>query len=117
MNYKLPFIVGYVTLQSDLTLEEIAQTLSVKIFGGIKFGGRDLEIHEEIPAVFIESPILGLKIVLEGNNNSDKYYSLSVGPWVAFPDFEREEVRLDNYLVELLKIALKEVKEVRIVGK
>jgi hypothetical protein len=113
MNLKIPWFVGYASMQSALSLEEVGELLSEKVFGGLKFSGRELEIHEEVPAIFIQEPIMGLKVVLEGYSGFDEnvHFHLSVAPWITFDEFDEETIRLDHYLVELLKISLKELKD------
>ena len=108
MSEKVPFIVGYASLKSSLTIEEVGEILSNKVFGGLKFGGKELEIYEEVPAIFIQEPIMGLKIVLDGYSgfDEDSGFNLSVGPWLILEGFLREDVRIDNYLQQLLKALL-----------
>jgi hypothetical protein len=114
MKSKLPFFVGYASLQSNMTLEEVGLILSEKIFAGLKFSGKELEIHEEVPAIFIQEPVMGLKIILDGFSGleQDKYFTLSIGPWISFNEAESITIRLDNYLRELLKVSLKDVNDV-----
>jgi hypothetical protein len=112
MNSKLPFFVGYASLQSNLKLEEVGVILSEKIFAGLKFSGKELEIHEEVPAIFIQEPVMGLKVVLDGFSGleQDKYFTLSIEPWISFDEAESKTIRLNNYLIELLKVSLKDIK-------
>ena len=109
MITKVPYILGYVSLKSNLTLEEVGKVLSDKVFGGLQFGGKDLDIHEEIPAIFIQAPIMGLKIILEGYSGLEEnnHFTLSVRPWMTLSEFEHEEVNLNQYLIALLKTSLK----------
>jgi hypothetical protein len=50
-------------------------------------------------------------VILDGFSGFDKnlHFSLSVAPWISFDEFDAETVRLDSYLVELLKKSLKEL--------
>ncbi|MEP6750032.1 MAG: hypothetical protein ABJB86_19995 [Bacteroidota bacterium] len=116
MNSKVPFIVGYVSLKSVLTLEEVGKIISDRLFGSLEFGGKDLEIHEEIPAIFIQSPILGLKIVLDGYAGFDKNsgFNLSIAPCVDIIGVKYNDIRIDIYLFHLLKTALKDVPEIEV---
>jgi len=116
MNIKTPFLVGHVLLKSSLSLEEVGKILSDKIFGGLEFGGKDLEIHDEIPAIFIQSPVIGLKIILDGYSGfgDDQSFNLSISPWISIEHVEREDVRLDNYLFQLLQVELKGVEDIEI---
>ncbi len=108
MKKIAPFIVGYVSFKSELSLEKVGTILSQKLFGGLEFGGKELEIHEEVPAIFLDEPILGLKVVLDGYSGfeGENHFTLSISPWIPLPDIERMEVRIDDYLVEILKSQL-----------
>jgi hypothetical protein len=114
MITEIPFIVGYATLQSDLSIEEVGLLLSSKIFGGLEFSGKHLEIHEEIPAIFINTLLLGLRIVLDGYSGfgPDQNFTLPISPWITFAGKKYEEVRLDGYLTELLRNQLADNKEI-----
>ncbi|WP_052324287.1 hypothetical protein [Flavihumibacter sp. ZG627] len=116
MQKVAPFIVGYVSLKSELSLEELAVILSQKLFGGLEFGGKELEIHEEVPAIFLNEPILGLKVVLEGYSGfeDESHFTLSVSPWITLSDIERIDMRIDDYLVGLLKVQLKDIDSIKI---
>lgn len=109
------FFVGYVALRSALTLEEVGDVLSQRIFVGLKFGGKDLEIHEEIPAIFIQESIMGLKVVLDGYSGTDegRWFTLSGSPNGSI-EYDKVQTRLDNYLYQLLKKELAEVKEIEV---
>lgn len=114
---SLPFFIGDVILKSHLSLEQVGEILSDRLFGGLKFGGKEKYIHEEIPAIFIQQPILGLIIVLDegpcdGNLNA---FDLSVSPISFSPEIKTEHYRLDAYLHELLKISLVNHPEIIIV--
>lgn len=117
MNKSVPFFVGYASLQSSLSLEEVGEILSREVFGGLSFGGKELDIHEEIPAVFIQNSFMGLKVVLDGYSGfgQDEYFTLSVGSSISFKNVESETVSLDDYLFNLLKIALKDVEALMVI--
>lgn len=63
-NNKVPDIWGTGILKTDLSLEGVAEIISDRFFGGLPFGGKEEYIHEEVSAVFIEYPIMGLLITL-----------------------------------------------------
>ncbi len=109
-------MVGYVLLKSSLPLEEVGQILSDRILGGLKFGGKDLSIHEEIPAIFIQSSILGLEIVLDGNSGyeEDCGYSLSITPYADALNGNYKEIRIDSYLFHHLKHKLADIHDVKV---
>ncbi|PWV56387.1 hypothetical protein [Chitinophaga sp. S165] len=80
-------IYGSAAMRTHLSLEELAEIISKQLFGGIPFGGKDRSIWEEIPAVYIETPVLGSLVILgEGNNQGapSKCYILDVSPWENF---------------------------------
>ncbi|MEO5684261.1 MAG: hypothetical protein ABIQ88_16590 [Chitinophagaceae bacterium] len=116
MRSTAPFFVGYVSLKSNLSLEHVGEILSNKVFGGIAFSGKELEIHEEIPALFIHNTILGFRIVLDGYSGFDQsqYFTLSVRTCVSIEGVNPEIVRLDSYLFNLLKVVLKEIPEIEV---
>ncbi len=59
---KIPFLVGKVVMQSNLEIEEVGDIISQALFGGVKLGGKDERIYEEVPAIFLHPPILGFSI-------------------------------------------------------
>ncbi|MBN9386289.1 MAG: hypothetical protein J0H74_36355 [Chitinophagaceae bacterium] len=118
MNKELPFLAGHVALKSDLSIEEVAKILSERLFGGLKFGGKEKEIYEEVPAIFIDPDILGFNIVLQGypGINEEIGYSLSILPNIHLDGVTFKDISLDDYLIHLLKVVLKDVKEIIVVG-
>ncbi|WP_437395120.1 hypothetical protein [Flagellimonas lutimaris] len=124
MNKKntTPNFLGYISLQSTLSLEELGEILSEKIFAGVKFGGKEKSIHEEIPAIFIEQPIMGLLVILDGYSGFEKgnWFTLHIQQWGEFGRYMYEnklltsKVRLDFYLYYLMKQRLQEYSEIKI---
>jgi len=118
---KIPNFWGGCELKSSLTLEALAEILSREIFSGAKFGGKEKSIHEEIPAVFIESSFLGMLVVLEGYSGMDNWFVLSTKPYGKFNRFlsvnevETERVDLDMYLYYLLKQSLLNYSEILVI--
>lgn len=111
-----PFLIGNVCLKSSLTLEEVADIISTRLFGGLKFGGKDEDIHEEVPAVFLEFPILGLFVVLDGYPGLDEEngYCLYVKPGIEMP-MNTNNVIMDEYLYYLCKNVLDEDEHIFVV--
>lgn len=111
----IPFLVGYVTLKSDLSIEHVAEILSERIFGGLKFGGKEEAIYEEVPAIYISS-LLGLRVVLSGyqGHGDDEGYCLSISPTIKLNELMPSEVQIDLYLVTVLKQALKDYEEIEV---
>jgi len=111
----IPFFTGHVNMQSDLPIEEVGKEVSKILFGGLEFGGKELEICEEVPAIFIQSAILGLQVILQGTSGFDKIngYYLSITPLDNIvSDKKRSKFGLENYLYELLKVGLFETPDI-----
>ena len=108
METKFQYILGVACLKSNLALEEVGQILSEKLFGGIPFGGKDKYIHEEVPAIFISQTVMGLRIVLDGHSGleSGMGFNLNITSLIVPDNVAYEDIRLDNYLTQLLKIQL-----------
>ncbi|GEB30575.1 MULTISPECIES: hypothetical protein [Brevibacillus] len=113
---KLPYLVGDVTIKSNLEIEEVGNVISKEILGGLKFGGKEKRIYDEVPALFISSPLLGLSVVLQGYKGfgETEGYVLSILPNDNICDVEREEFKLDYYLTMLLKSVLKNHDEIEV---
>ncbi len=93
--------------QSTKTLEEVASLISVSIFGGIPFVGKDDHIRDEFPAVYLEHEVLGLWVVLaEGEEGT---YQLSINTGNSFFLKSRLDILqspkfdITEYVRELLK--------------
>ncbi|PSL34900.1 hypothetical protein [Chitinophaga ginsengisoli] len=114
---------GACAMRTNLSLEELAVIIADQLFGGRRLGGREKSIYEEIPAVFINDPILGLLVVLsEGKNDgrNGNWFVLHVSPW---GDLDRycyrnrifeKRIILDGYLYHLLKFGLQRYPQVEI---
>lgn len=113
----VPFIVGAVALKSDLSIEEVGEKIAEKLFGSLKFIGKEEEIYEEVPAVYIAPNILGLRIILQGYSGMEDAngFSLGIHPAKTFKNVEMKECKLDGFLTLLLKDALKDVKEIQVI--
>lgn len=114
---------GSCVMRTSLPLDKLAEIISAQLFGGKRFGGKERSIWEEIPAVYIEAPILGLLVVLgEGRNDGGKLncFVLDVSPWGDVTryryhnDIAKKRVRLEGYLYHLLKFGLRRFPEVEI---
>jgi len=71
---------------SEKTLEEVAAIISARLLGGIRFVGKDEFIFDEVPAVYAESDVLGLEVIVHGFGGEDGY-------WL---DMSPRDVRLDR---------------------
>ena len=63
-----------IKILSDKGLEDVAALVSERILGGVRFMGRDKHICDEVPAVYTERPVLGLRIVLQGYGGKQPYF-------------------------------------------
>ena len=110
-----PFLVGTVVMQSNLEIEEVGDILSQALFGGLKLGGKDKRIYEEVPAIFLHPPILGFRAILQGYKGfgKDEGYVLTISPEFTVRDVKRVTVRLDLYLIHLVKDALKNSDQIK----
>lgn len=117
-NNTVPDIWGYGIVKSDLSLEEVAAIISEKLFGGLPFGGKDRHIYEEVPAVLIGTPIMGMRIVLAAGTPG--HYVLEIQPHGLFRrHLTKNEVpgiriRFDAYLYHLLKQGLKDIPGIQV---
>jgi len=58
------FVIANVKFKSKEPLESVGAILSAVLLNGSKFKGRNEYIRDEVPAVYVDSPILGFRIVL-----------------------------------------------------
>ena len=88
--------IAEINIDSQLSLEEVGELISKKIFGGLKFIGREQYIRDEVPAVYLESDLLGLSYVLSGgpvdgyfleiepaNEPADKNGVFAISEWIV----------------------------------
>jgi|SRR5690606_9436063 len=119
---KVPFapsLVGTVVMQSNLEIEEVGDILSQVLFGGLKLGGKDKKIYEEVPAIFLYPPILGFRAILQGYKGfgEDEGYVLEIIPDFTVRDVKRVTVKLDSYLTMLLKDRLKDHDQIKVLDE
>jgi hypothetical protein len=55
-----------VWIHTEESLEKVTSILSEKFFGGLSFGGKDLRIFDEVPALRLEGNFLGLFVAVHG---------------------------------------------------
>ncbi len=73
MKKKYPYFKCLVPIYSNKDIEGLAKIISNKLFGGIPFIGLEEHIYEEVPAIFIDHPILGLQAVIQGFGGKEGY--------------------------------------------
>lgn len=117
-------MLGTGIMKTNLSLEELAKIISDQLFGGKRFGGKERSIWEEVPAVFINEPILGLLVILgEGRSDEESRncFVLKINTWGDLDRYSyhnkipEKRIRLDGYLYHLLKFGLRRFPEVEIV--
>jgi hypothetical protein len=110
--------IGGVEIHSSFSLEELALIISKEIISGLEFGGKELQIHDEIPCVFIPTLILGLSVELDEITSTDnrRYYILQISNRL-FPHIEgtkTELLNIDDYLYYVFKESLKDYSNILI---
>jgi len=63
-----------IELWSDKSLEEVAEIVSNRLLGGVRFIGKGEYIRDEVPAIYSERDILGMRIILMGGPGQEGYY-------------------------------------------
>jgi hypothetical protein len=101
--------IGAVVIKTNLSIEELGSLLSTKILGGLALGGKELEIHEEIPCIFLAENVLGFRIELDGNPGfkEETFYSFQVSN-IGFPSAAEAKEQLTDislYMYFLIKDA------------
>ena len=90
-----------VRIYSNDSIESIAIILSENIFCGIPFGGGDLGIFDEVPALRLERYYLGLFVALHGYQGE---YTLLIKPnpeRVALTDGVMTDI--SNYVASMIR--------------
>jgi len=63
--------------KSNLDIIKVGELLSNYLFGQLKFSGLEECIHEEVPAVYIDEMLMGLQVILDGDEENG--YCLEIG--------------------------------------
>jgi hypothetical protein len=118
---NIPLLWGICSLKSNLSLEDLADKISSKLFCGLQFSGKEFCIHEEIPAIFIENSFMGLRVILDGYSGlgEEEGFCLYVEPYKDFSTnlIKRENIKeyrvlLDDYLYCQLRHAFQDDPEI-----
>ncbi|MFN8712951.1 MAG: hypothetical protein ACK5Z2_08865 [Bacteroidota bacterium] len=104
-------IHGSVPFQSNLSITEVGDLISKKVFPDMSFGGLEENIYDEVPAIYIKDNPLGLLIVLQGYQGTTEGlgYSLNITPnfnptsVVGVSFINSIDVDISDYLYCLLK--------------
>ena len=116
MTKDIPFLLGTAAMKSNLSMEEVGEILSNRLFGNLKFEGKEKNIYDEVPAMYIESDIIGLRFILSGYSGmgENERFVLEINPIHIFKDIDQKAYRLDSYLTLLLKDVLADVQEIQV---
>lgn len=104
------FLQAYVDFVSDLPLSEVARRISDVCFAGVGFEESE-GIWDEIPAVQLARPLLGLDVIIGGSPGPDKGFTLQVsskdvlgGVLPIGPDESKSAIcDFSKYLAELIQ--------------
>ena len=117
---KIPDFLGICTINTNLHLEELSTVVSSKLLGGLPFTYGKHSIWEEIPSMYIEHSILGLLVIL-GGYGGEAGYNIKISLYgnykrfLSFNKIDKERISLDKYLYFLLKDALINHPEIKII--
>ena len=117
---KIPDFLGICTINTNLHLEELSTVVSSKLLGGLPFTYGKHSIWEEVPSMYIEHSILGLLVIL-GGYGGEAGYNIKISLYgnykrfLSFNKIDKERISLDKYLYFLLKDALINHPEIKIV--
>lgn len=95
-------------IKAQKTLDEVAEIVSGKIFGGVRFVGKEEFIRDEIPAIYTERDILGMRIILLGNPELDGCHLQMEtrripGIILTAEENRRLRVSISHYVADLLQ--------------
>ncbi len=132
----IQYFRGAAMFQSSLEIEELGEEISKCLFGGLNFGGLNIGVYDEIPNIYIETQILGLRIMLCGfkgidngeihafDDANENFYILDINDLYSnislksmFPKEELGAVEIDDYLEGLLRYHFLEDKRFKFLTK
>jgi len=112
----MDYLICELGFLSEKGLEAVAEIISTKLIGGIPFVGKDEFIYDEVPAVYAEHDVLGLRVILQGFGGEEGYY-LGMHP----RDFPLENKPVDlkkeskvEDITQYIAFLLKDVEQIRI---
>lgn len=114
---KIPHITGSICMKSDLEIEELGEIISKHLFGGLKFGGKELEIYDEVPAITIMDDILGVRIILDGYSGFEENtnFFLSILPSNFDIENNGSSIDVSNYIYTLLEYYFKDKDDIKLI--
>jgi hypothetical protein len=72
----MTYLKGMVVVESSESLDKVADRISSTLLAGVRFGGADEHIYEEVPALYAD--VMGLRFVVSGY--PDQWYVLKCSP-------------------------------------
>ncbi len=116
---SIPFIKGTTTFKTELSIDEVGDIISQTLFGGIKLNGLEKRLYDEIPAIFTEHEIMGLRVILSGYSgySEGKHFVLHIAPFgfsKKFGQVESQEIQLNEYLKKLMEYYFSDDKRFRL---
>ena len=111
------FFEANVFFRSNKNLEQVGKVLSKELFGGLPFGGRENYIRDEIPTIYIEPEIMGMKIILMGGDE-DEVFNLTMDSYDHFLNHSKEEIsNLSQFdLGEYLEFFLRKIQDIQVMS-
>ncbi|MEB7453629.1 hypothetical protein [Lysinibacillus sphaericus] len=115
---KYPYFYCSLPVISEKNIVDLAKVISSKIAGNIPFEGLENYIYEEVPAIYINSNILGFEVILKGYGGEKGYYlEVNSHPSNNEPeDIDEIDIDITKYIASLIegtpdiKIKYKEIK-------
>jgi hypothetical protein len=111
---KVPFLRTTVTIYTDRSLEDLASVLSETLFMALPFGGKEEYIYEEVPAIFLASRFLGMKVILSGYGKEDGYGLEVSSDLQGNHGWPYVLVDFDDYLELCVRNALKDYPDIKV---
>lgn len=102
---KYPCFFCALPIISEENIVELAKIISSKIAGNLPFEGLEDYIYDEVPAIYINSNILGCTLVILGYGGEDGY-TLEVKPYPGHnkpDDADRIYIDITKYIASLLE--------------
>ncbi|HEY2495001.1 MAG TPA: hypothetical protein VGI33_19090 [Paenibacillus sp.] len=102
---KYPYFSCSLPVISDKNIIDLAIIISSKIAGNIPFEGLEESIYDEVPAIYINSNILGFEVIIKGYGGEKGYFlEVNSHPSNDEPD-DAEEIDIDitRYIASLLE--------------
>ena len=97
----MPYPYAQVRIYSEESIESVAGLLSERLFGGVAFGDRELELFEDVPALRLLGTFLGLFVAIHGQKG--EYVLLMQPTPQALRVQDASHVDISDYVAELAR--------------